>query len=91
LRELSKKYLPIKISKQPKRGFEIPLQQWVETRLKNVIQGYLSPDSAYVKTILSKDFVSILLNKPSSFNPEKRAKILFALLSVEIWKTGLAK
>jgi asparagine synthase (glutamine-hydrolysing) len=89
LRELSKRYLPEKISTSPKRGFEIPLQQWVDNRLKKPIFDLISPDNAYVKTILAKDFVNSLLYKPSAFNPEKRAKALFALLSVEIWKRGL--
>lgn len=89
LRELSKKYLPARISSQPKRGFEIPLQEWVDTRLKNVISDYLSPKDAYVKTILSRDFVNQLLNNQNGFNPEKRAKALFALLSVEVWKSGM--
>lgn len=91
LRELSKKYLPPKISSGPKRGFEIPLQNWVDTRLKKVIFDHLSPESAYVKTIISPAFVNNLLNKPMEFNPEKRAKALFALLSVEIWKKGSSK
>ncbi len=91
LRELSKKYLPLHISNRPKRGFEIPLQNWVNGRLKNVINDYLSPSSAYVKTLISATFVDDLLQKPSKFNPEKRAKALFALLSVEIWHGGLVK
>lgn len=91
LRELSKKYLPPEISNLPKRGFEIPLNDWVNTRLKKVIYDYLSPNSAYVKTLLSEAFVNDLLLKPGLFNPEKRAKALFALLSVEVWKKGLQK
>lgn len=91
LRQVAKKYLPAKITNSPKRGFEIPLQGWVDTRLKKVIFDYLSPESAYVKTIISKSFINSLLEKPSQFNPEKRAKALFALLSVEVWKSGLPR
>lgn len=91
LRELSKKYLPSEVSNHPKRGFEIPLKDWVDTRLKSVVNDYLATDKAYVKTILSKDFVNNLLSKHNEFDPEKRAKAIFALLSVEIWKTGLKK
>jgi asparagine synthase (glutamine-hydrolysing) len=88
LRQLAQKHLPHHISQQPKRGFEIPLQQWVDNQLKTVIRDHLSPSTAYVKQIMTPAFVDHLLRDKNEFNPEKRAKALFALLSVEIWKRG---
>ena len=35
LRELAKKYLPKEIIKKKKRGFEIPIKNWLKNELKN--------------------------------------------------------
>lgn len=85
LRTLAEKYLPETIITQPKRGFEVPLRAWVDTRLRSVIHDYLSPSNAYCKSILNPAFVQGLLNNAAPIPPEKRAKLLFALLSIEIW------
>ena len=34
LRKLSEKYLPVEVINQPKRGFEVPLRNWIEGDLK---------------------------------------------------------
>lgn len=91
LRKVAEKYLPPEVCVRPKMGFEIPLQKWVDTKLKTVIYDHLSPANAYVKTILSPNFVDELLDDKSAYNPEKRAKALFAILSVEVWRKGLYK
>lgn len=90
LRKLAKKYLPVEIVDQPKRGFEVPLRSWVDAKLKTIIHDHLTPGSAYVRSLLSPRFVDDLIaNRAVEVNPEQRARVLFALLSVEIWKKSL--
>lgn len=89
LRDLAKKYLPASVIGQPKRGFEVPLKDWVDSRLKDIIFDHLSPASGvYVKSILEPGAVDNLLDKRVRISPERRAKILFGLLATEIWKKG---
>ena len=85
LRQLSKKYLPEQLINQPKRGFEIPLKNWVEKELKDVVFDYVGSSDALSKTFLKPAFLNGLLNGTIKISAEKRAKILWTLLSMEIW------
>ncbi|MDQ1341000.1 MAG: hypothetical protein QG567_2158 [Campylobacterota bacterium] len=85
LRELSKKYLPKNIQNQPKRGFEVPLKEWIENDLKEMIFSALD-GSSYVSNFINKKFLAELLDKKIAISDEKRARIIWLLFSVEVWK-----
>ncbi|HTB52875.1 MAG TPA: asparagine synthase (glutamine-hydrolyzing) [Ferruginibacter sp.] len=85
LRQLSKKYLPQELINQPKRGFEVPLKNWVENELKDIINDYVSSDSSLCQQFVEKSFIIALLNNKVNISAEKRAKILWSWLSLEIW------
>jgi asparagine synthase (glutamine-hydrolysing) len=85
LRELSKKYLPQELITQPKRGFEVPLMNWVERDLKENIFDTLSSNS-YSSQFIDNGFIQNLLDKKIAVSPEKRAKMLWTMYSLEIWK-----
>jgi len=85
LRKLAAKYLPAELINQPKRGFEIPLKNWIDGELKETIFDYLTSGNCFYKNFVEQDFVSDLLYKKTNISSEKRAKILWTLLSMEIW------
>lgn len=85
LRQLAKKYLPAELINQPKRGFEIPLKSWIEGELKEIVFDYLSSPNALYKNYLDAGFVANLLQNKIKITGEKRAKILWTILSMEIW------
>ena len=85
LRKLAAKYLPAELINQPKRGFEIPLKNWIDGELKETIFDYLTSGNCFYKNFVKQDFVSDLLYKKTNISSEKRAKILWTLLSMEIW------
>ena len=85
LRTLAKKYLPAELIDQPKRGFEIPLKNWVNNELKEIVSDYVGADSALCNNFIDKKFLHSLLNNKIKVPAEKRAKILWMLLSMEIW------
>jgi asparagine synthase (glutamine-hydrolysing) len=85
LRQLSKKYLPDTLVNQPKRGFEIPLKNWVENELNEIIFDYLSPANSISKHFIQEQFINGLLNNSIKISAEKRAKILWTLFSLEVW------
>ena len=85
LRKLSEKYLPATIAVQPKRGFEIPLKSWVNNELKEPVFDYLTSTECFYKNFVEQKFVLNLLNGKIKIPAEKRAKILWTLLSLEIW------
>jgi len=85
LRTLSNKYLPSDLIHQPKRGFEIPLSDWVENQLSTVISDYLTSSNGLLNSILGKNTVENLLNNKLDINRVKRNKIIWALFSAEVW------
>ena len=85
LRQLAGKYLPDSLINQPKRGFEIPLKRWIDDELKEPVFDYLSSDNNFYSNFVQPRFVKGLLTKKIKIADEKRAKILWTLLSLEIW------
>ncbi|HBE42176.1 MAG TPA: asparagine synthase (glutamine-hydrolyzing) [Bacteroidales bacterium] len=84
LRELAKKYLPKVITSQPKRGFEVPLKKWIETDLRELVFDYLSGNTLS-QEFVNKNFIMNLLENRASVAPEKRAKMLWYMMALEIW------
>ena len=85
LRTLAKKYLPEELINQPKRGFEIPLKNWVENDLKEIVFDFVCSKSSLSQQFIDKRFIDSLLNGSAKIPDEKRAKILWTLMSMEIW------
>jgi len=85
LRQLAKKYLPAELINQPKRGFEIPLKNWVNHELKEIIQDYVGSNNALNREFVNAGFIQSLLNNSAKIAGEKRAKILWTLFSMEVW------
>ena len=86
LRELSKKYLPKELITQPKRGFEVPLKRWVDKDLKENIFDLLSKNDSYSSKFIDNQFIQDLLSKKVVISDEKRAKILWTMYSLEVWR-----
>jgi asparagine synthase (glutamine-hydrolysing) len=87
LRKLAKKYLPEKLINQPKRGFEVPLKSWVENDLKEIISDRLLP-GCYSENFVDKKFLTYLVAKKISVSDEKRARMLWTLFCLEVWKAN---
>lgn len=85
LRKLAEKYLPVPLIHSPKRGFEIPLKNWLDHELREMLFDYLASTNSCYQTYVSKDFVRELLENNVPISAEKRAKILWMLLTLEIW------
>ncbi len=88
LRELSKKYLPSELITQPKRGFEVPLKGWIEKDLKQNIFDKLKQNS-YSSSFIDNKFIQNLLDKKLNVSDEKRAKMLWNMYCLEVWKDNL--
>jgi len=85
LRELAKDYLPLELINQPKRGFEVPLKDWIEKDLKENIFDSLN-NSSYSQKFVDKQFIDNLLNKKVNVSDEKCAKMLWSMYCLEVWK-----
>ena len=85
LRHLAKKYLPEALVSQPKRGFEIPLKDWVNGQLKDMMKDYIGSSTSLNKKFIQPNFVNRLLENKIKISQEKRAKILWTIFSMEVW------
>jgi len=85
LRKLAVKYLPAELIQQPKRGFEVPLKQWVDNQLKEIIFSYLDSAGSYADNFVNKKFIRDLLEKKVKVSGEKRAKMLYTLFALNVW------
>ena len=85
LRHLAKKYLPEQLINQPKRGFEIPLKQWVNGKLKDIMNDYINSSTSLNKMFIEPQFVNKLLEDKIKISQEKRAKVLWTIFSMEVW------
>lgn len=85
LRELAKKYLSKELINQPKRGFEVPLKKWVEGDLRENIFDRINKN-CYSSESIEWNFIDKLLNNKLNVSSEKRAKMLWTLYSLEVWK-----
>ncbi len=85
LRTLAKQYLPETLINQPKRGFEIPLKNWVNNELKEMMHDYISAPSALSRNFVNYSFTEKLLLNKNNVPAEKRAKILWTLFCMEVW------
>lgn len=88
LRTLAKKYLPPELINQPKMGFEVPLKKWVEHELKENIFDALS-GSSYASSFIDKNFIDALLANKVNVSAEKRAKMLWNMYALEVWRKTL--
>jgi asparagine synthase (glutamine-hydrolysing) len=91
LRQLAVKYLPGELINQPKRGFEVPLKQWVDKELKEIIFSYLDSSSSYANEFIDKKFVQDLLHRKIHVSDEKRAKMLYTLFALNVWHAKCVK
>jgi asparagine synthase (glutamine-hydrolysing) len=85
LRKLAEKYLPAELIHQPKRGFEIPLKNWVDDQLKDVIAAYILSPDAYCRRFVTPGFIEDCWSRKLKAGDEKRAKMLWTLFAMEVW------
>lgn len=85
LRVLAKQYLPPELPNQPKRGFEIPLKNWVNGELKQIIHDFVGSSNAFNRQLVEPSFTQSLLEGKTQVPTEKRAKILWMLFCLEVW------
>jgi asparagine synthase (glutamine-hydrolysing) len=85
LRKLAASYLPAELINQPKRGFEVPLKQWVDNELKTIIFDYLDSPGSYANNFVEPLFIQKLLNRKVHVSDEKRAKMLYTLFALNVW------
>jgi asparagine synthase (glutamine-hydrolysing) len=84
LKELVHKYVPYEMMNRPKQGFIIPLDQWLRSKLKFLIEDYLSEASINSVGILKYHEIEKLLIE---FNEgiQGSAERLWRIIVLQMW------
>jgi asparagine synthase (glutamine-hydrolysing) len=76
--------LPPAVTNAPKRGFEIPLESWLEGSLKSLFQDTLGSKNSKISKYLEPDFIQGILDR-SILKDRNWKYIAYALLVLEMW------
>jgi asparagine synthase (glutamine-hydrolysing) len=77
--------LPAELINQPKRGFEIPMKDWIDGLLNELIKDYILPSNSYCRNYVEPEFIDNLWNRKIKVSDEKRAKMIWTLFALEVW------
>jgi asparagine synthase (glutamine-hydrolysing) len=76
--------LPPAVTNAPKRGFEIPLESWLEGSLKSLFQDTLGSKNSKISKYLEPAFIQGILDR-SILKDRNWKYIAYALLVLEMW------
>lgn len=85
LRALARRHLPSDLVGAPKRGFEIPLVEWVHGPLRTMIGDLCLREGGIVLELFDRDGIAALVDGRGEMDDERRAKRLWILLMLALW------
>jgi asparagine synthase (glutamine-hydrolysing) len=85
LKRILYRYVPRDLVERPKQGFGIPLERWLKTDLKELVNDFLAEDRIRKAGIMDSKFVHQSIE---SFykGDSSRSSTLWFLLSFEMWR-----
>lgn len=84
LRDAYRDALPEAVIRGPKKGFEIPLERWLRTDLREVVEDTVGSPTARVRDLVDGAAVDQVL-RGKTFRARNRPYLVYALLVLELW------
>jgi len=84
LKQIVHKYIPKEIMDRPKMGFGIPIEDWLEVELKDLVQEYLSEENLKAHGLFNLSEIKKLVASFYEGRKEKHLKIWY-LLMFQMW------
>jgi asparagine synthase (glutamine-hydrolysing) len=84
LRDAYADLLPDEVIRGRKRGFEVPLRQWLENDLREQVHDTLSASSARLRDYVAGSFLKSLLRGPQGRNDNWEG-VVYTLMVLELW------
>lgn len=84
LRDAYRGALPDDVINGPKKGFEVPLEDWLKNELNPILRDTVGSDKARVHNFVDKKFIKQLLYDHTGFG-QNWAAIVYSLLVLELW------
>jgi asparagine synthase (glutamine-hydrolysing) len=85
LRRIAKKYLPTAVANAPKRGFEIPLVQWLREDLFDMVRDVCLSPNGIVVGLLERKYVENLICGSHRLDPARWARRVWILFILGLW------
>ena len=84
LRDAYRDVLPPGVTSGAKRGFEIPMSEWLSGDLKPILQDLVGSPNARVRSFVDDSLITGLLDG-TAFADRNKTYLLYALLVLELW------
>ena len=85
LKDTFRPYLPFEVFARPKHGFEVPILNWLQKDLSNLVSHYLSESFILDQGIFELKYICELKKQLYSHNPGDVAQKIWGLLVFQIW------
>src|SRR5262249_45325414 len=82
LRDAYRVQLPERVTTAPKRGFEVPLQSWLDNELRDLLHDTLRAPDCHVACFVQRDYLRRVLDG-SILKERNRPFMLYSLLMLE--------
>jgi asparagine synthase (glutamine-hydrolysing) len=86
LRELAHRYLPQEVAAAPKRGFEIPLIEWLRGDLRELVYDYCLSSQSMIMERFNRAYLEDLLAERLPLDPDRWSRRVFTLLVLAMWE-----
>lgn len=86
LRELARRYLPPEVAAAPKRGFEIPLIEWLRGDLRELVHDYCLASRSLIMGRFHRAYIEDLLAERLPLDPDRWSRRVFTLLVLAMWE-----
>jgi asparagine synthase (glutamine-hydrolysing) len=86
LRDLASRYLPSEIFNAPKKGFEIPLVNWLQDDLSELVNDTFSNRNSSIYDFLDRNFIESLPNNSQNLNLHQWSNQLWIILMFRLWE-----
>jgi asparagine synthase (glutamine-hydrolysing) len=87
LRKLAERYLPAELIGAPKRGFEVPLAQWMERDLNPMLRARVLDSASFSNQIFDKAWLESFM-AGTGWDRHRWSRMAWSLLCMEIWWTA---
>lgn len=86
LRDLAHRYLPQEVATAPKRGFEIPLIEWLRGDLREMAYDYCLASGSLTMGLFKRSYLEELLAERLPLDPDRWSRRVFTLLVLAMWE-----
>lgn len=85
LKQILYKYVPKELIERPKKGFSVPVRQWLEKDFNSVLLGYLEPEKIKKQGIFEEEAIRQLYMKFEKKHSRVVDDILWSMLVFQLW------